>query len=69
MQIRSFRPAGEHPLHHLLVVGLVGHLVLEGHFQAETYGDTALKVALENQVADETNHKQMVERMLSGWPE
>ena len=36
---------------------------------AETYGDTALKVALENQVADETNHKQMVERMLSGWPE
>ena len=37
--------------------------------QAETYGDTALKVALENQVADETNHKQMVERMLSGWPE
>lgn len=37
--------------------------------QAEAYGDTALKVALENQVSDETNHKQEVARMLSGWPE
>ena len=37
--------------------------------QAEQYGDTALKVALENQVADETNHKQEVSRMLAGWPE
>ena len=37
--------------------------------QAEAFGDTALKVALENQVADETNHKQEVARILAGWPE
>ncbi len=37
--------------------------------QAEAYGDTGLKVALENQVSDETNHKQEVSRMLAGWPE
>src|SRR3954462_3335996 len=37
--------------------------------QAEAYGDTGLKVALENQVSDETNHKQEVSRMLAGWPD
>jgi bacterioferritin len=37
--------------------------------QAEMFGDTALKVQMENQVADETNHKQEVARMLAGWPE
>jgi bacterioferritin len=35
--------------------------------QAEDYGDIGLKVALENQVADETRHKEEVERILSGW--
>lgn len=35
--------------------------------QAEEFGDTALKVAMENQVADETGHKQEMERMLAGW--
>jgi bacterioferritin len=37
--------------------------------QAEAYGDTGLKVALENQVSDETNHQQEVSRMLAGWPD
>lgn len=37
--------------------------------QAEQYGDTALKVALENQISDETNHKQEVARILAGWPD
>ena len=37
--------------------------------QAEQYGDTALKLALENQISDETNHKQEVARMLAGWPD
>jgi bacterioferritin len=37
--------------------------------QAEEYGDTGLKVALENQVADETDHQQEVSRMLAGWPD
>ena len=35
--------------------------------QAEEYGDVGLRVALENQVADETRHKEEVERILSGW--
>jgi len=35
--------------------------------QAEEYGDIGLRVALENQVADETRHKEEVERILSGW--
>jgi bacterioferritin len=37
--------------------------------QAEDYGDTGLKVALEGQVSDETNHEHEVSRMLSGWPD
>ncbi len=36
--------------------------------QAEEYGDTALKVSLENQVADETNHFHVVQQILLGWP-
>jgi bacterioferritin len=35
--------------------------------QAEAYGDVGLKVDLENQVADETRHKEELERTLSGW--
>ena len=35
--------------------------------QAEEYGDIGLRVVLENQVADETRHKEEVERILSGW--
>lgn len=37
--------------------------------QAEAYGDIGLRIALENQIADETKHQQEVERMLAGWPE
>lgn len=35
--------------------------------QAETFGDVGLKVALENQLADETRHKEELERILAGW--
>jgi bacterioferritin len=37
--------------------------------QAEDSGDIGLKVALENQVADETRHKEEIERILAGWNE
>jgi bacterioferritin len=37
--------------------------------QAEGCGDIGLKVALENQVADETRHKEEIERILAGWNE
>ena len=36
--------------------------------QAEALGDIGLKVSLENQVADETRHKEEIERILAGWP-
>lgn len=35
--------------------------------QAETFGDIELKVVLENQLADETRHKEQIERILVGW--
>jgi bacterioferritin len=35
--------------------------------QAETIGDLGLKVALENQIADETGHKEELERIIAGW--
>jgi bacterioferritin len=35
--------------------------------QAEEFGDVGLKVALENQLADETRHKEEFERILAGW--
>jgi bacterioferritin len=35
--------------------------------QAGDSGDVGLKVALENQVADETRHKEEIERILAGW--
>lgn len=35
--------------------------------QAEDFGDFGLKVVLENQVADETRHKEEIERITSGW--
>jgi bacterioferritin len=35
--------------------------------QAEAFGDIGLKVKLENQIADETRHKEEVERILAGW--
>jgi bacterioferritin len=35
--------------------------------QAEEFGDIGLKVNLENQIADETRHKEELERVLSGW--
>jgi len=35
--------------------------------QAEAFGDLGLKVKLENQVADETKHKEEVQRILAGW--
>jgi bacterioferritin len=37
--------------------------------QAEAFGDIGLKVDLENQVADETRHKEEIERVLAGWDE
>jgi len=37
--------------------------------QAEGLGDIGLKVSLENQVADETRHKEEIERILAGWPQ
>jgi len=37
--------------------------------RAEGYGDIGLKVGLENQVADETRHKEELERILAGWNE
>lgn len=35
--------------------------------QAEAFGDVGLKVDLENQIADETRHKEEIERILAGW--
>ena len=35
--------------------------------QAEKLGEIGLKVTLENQLADETRHKEEIERILSGW--
>lgn len=35
--------------------------------QAEAIGDIGLKVELENQLSDETRHKEEVERILAGW--
>jgi bacterioferritin len=35
--------------------------------QAEACGDIGLKVNLESQVADETRHKEEIERILGGW--
>jgi bacterioferritin len=37
--------------------------------QAEGFGDVGLKVGLENQAADETRHKEELERILAGWDE
>ncbi|MBI3860418.1 MAG: ferritin-like domain-containing protein [Planctomycetia bacterium] len=37
--------------------------------QAEGFGDIGLKVNLENQVSDETRHKEEIERILVGWCE
>lgn len=37
--------------------------------QAEGFGDLGLKVQLENQVADETRHKEELERIIAGWEE
>ena len=35
--------------------------------QAEAFGDFGLKVELENQVADETRHKEELQRIIAGW--
>lgn len=35
--------------------------------EAEAFGDVGLKVELENQISDETRHKEEVERILEGW--
>lgn len=37
--------------------------------EAEAFGDIGLKVGLENQIADETRHKEEIERILAGWKE
>jgi bacterioferritin len=35
--------------------------------QANTCGEIGLKVVLENQIADETRHKEELERIIAGW--
>ena len=35
--------------------------------EADAFGDFGLKVVLENMIADETRHKEEVERILAGW--
>lgn len=35
--------------------------------QAESFGDLGLKADLESQVADETRHKEELERIIAGW--
>jgi bacterioferritin len=37
--------------------------------QAEACGELGIKVALENQLADETRHKEELERIIAGWCE
>ena len=37
--------------------------------QAESFGDLGLKADLESQVADETRHKEELQRILAGWEE
>jgi bacterioferritin len=37
--------------------------------QAETAGELGLKIELENLVAEETRHKEDLERILKGWRE
>lgn len=37
--------------------------------QAESCGELGLKVALENQLADETRHREELERIIAGWRE
>ena len=37
--------------------------------QAEALTEIGLKVTLENQIADETRHKEEIERILAGWNE
>jgi len=37
--------------------------------QAEGFGDLGLKADLESQVADETRHKEELERIIAGWDE
>jgi bacterioferritin len=37
--------------------------------EADSFGDFGLKVVLENMIADETRHKEEVERILAGWNE
>jgi bacterioferritin len=37
--------------------------------QAESCGELGLKVALDNQLADETRHKEELERIIAGWYE
>jgi bacterioferritin len=35
--------------------------------QADGFGDLGLKSDLESQVADETRHKEELERIIAGW--
>ena len=37
--------------------------------QADAVGGVGLRVSLENQIADETRHKEEIERVLAGWDE
>jgi bacterioferritin len=37
--------------------------------QVDAFGNVGLKVSLENQLADETRHKEEIECVLAGWDE
>jgi bacterioferritin len=47
------------------IEAIVGYTTRLG--QAERFCDFGLKVVLENQIADETRHKEEIERILAGW--
>ena len=66
-------PPADQP-HEMLELGLAAEKQAIADYgkrirQAESLGDIGLKVGLENQVADETRHKEEIERILFGWNE
>ena len=64
-------PQAQHPremLEHALAVetrAIADYNVRVG--QAAALGDYGLKTGLENQIADETGHKEELERIIAGW--
>jgi bacterioferritin len=66
-------PSAEHPLDMLEHALAAEEKAIEDYnariLQAASFRDFGLKVVLENQVADETRHKEEIERILAGWNE